>query len=153
MMPNELYLAAGRRYGKSKSRMEAQNVISIRADFDVTAASIAARDAARRLGFNAIDQARIATATSELARNILLHAGEGSVIISPVDHDDLRGIELIFEDEGPGIPGEYASSSNGNSMPATNGLGLAGSRRLMDELRIERRSGKGIQVICYKWLR
>jgi len=133
--------------------MEAQNVISIRADFDVTAASIAAREAARRLGFNAIDQARIATATSELARNILLHAGEGSVIISPVDHNDRRGIELIFEDDGPGMPGEYTYASNGTFVPGTNGVGLAGSRRLMDELRIESRAGKGTRVICYKWLR
>jgi serine/threonine-protein kinase RsbT len=152
MVPQEFHLAAGRRHGKRKSRMEAQNVISIRADFDVTAASIAAREAARRLGFNAIDQARIATATSELARNILLHAGEGSVIISPVDHDDRRGIELIFEDEGPGMPGEYSNSSNGSGQ-GDNGIGLAGSRRLMDELRIDAQAGHGTRVICYKWLR
>ncbi len=131
----------------------APSVISIRSDLDIIAARIAARDVARKLGFNAIDQARISTATSELTRNILLYAREGSVTIREINLNNRHGIELIFEDQGPGLPDpDYFEQAEPSGSPR-RGIGLHGSRRLMDQMGVETTSGVGTRIICHKWLR
>ncbi len=131
----------------------APHVVSIRSDADIIAARMAARDVARSMGFSAIDQARIATATSELARNILLYAGEGSVTIAPIRRDTLYGIEMIFEDQGPGIANLELLLSNGDATSMMSGLGLAGTRRLMDEMDIQSVVGQGTTITCRRWRR
>jgi serine/threonine-protein kinase RsbT len=130
---------------------EAPSVISIRTDLDIIAARMAARDTARRIGFNAIDQARIAAATSELARNILLYATEGNVTIREIFLNNRHGIELVFEDKGPGINDANRFMQNTTTRP--DGFGLAGSSRLMDQKDIETTIGVGTRIICHKWRR
>ena len=83
--------------------MAMPKVINIQSDLDIVAARMAARDMAKAMGFGAIDQARIATAISELARNIYLYAGEGTVTVSEVQQGIRKGLEVICEDQGPGI--------------------------------------------------
>jgi serine/threonine-protein kinase RsbT len=124
----------------------APSVVSIRSDWDIIAARMMARTVARTMGFNTIDQARIATATSELTRNIILYAGEGTVTIGQIQRGDRVGIELMFEDHGPGI---IEPLNNGGG----HGMGLSASRRLMDELHIESIPESGTSIICRKWLR
>lgn len=133
---------------------EALNIISVRSDLDIVAARMAVRLVARQMGFHAIDQARIATATSELTRNILTHAREGTVTMREIHMPPNRvGLEIIFEDQGPGI-----SDSNGHVSEAVNlengkQLGLAGASRLMDTMDIDSTTGIGTKIICQKWLR
>ncbi|NJN65986.1 MAG: anti-sigma regulatory factor [Chloroflexaceae bacterium] len=132
---------------------EALQVISIRSDLDIIAARMAAREIARKLGFSAVDQARIATATSELSRNILVHAEEGNVTIREIHAHNKRGIELIFEDKGPGIANANGLAQDDTVAPGKSGFGLSGSRRLMDQMDIETTIGVGTRIICQKWLR
>ncbi len=134
-------------------RMVALNVVSIRSEPDVIAARMAARDIARKMGFNAIDQARIATTASELARNIFIYAGEGTVTINQVQRNELYGIELMFEDQGPGIPDTTHPTSAAPVHGDTPGIGLLASRRLMDEMEITTSAGVGTRIICRKWRR
>jgi serine/threonine-protein kinase RsbT len=133
--------------------MAAHNVVTIRSDLDIVAARMAARDMARAIGFGAIDQARIATATSELARNIFVYAGEGSVTIYPVERDTHSGVEIIFNDRGPGIADVEQVLKDGFTTAGTMGMGLPGARRLMDELELTSTVGEGTTVTCRKWLR
>lgn len=132
--------------------MAAPHLISIRSDSDIIAARMAARDVARSMGFSAIDQARIATATSELTRNILVYAHEGTVTISQVQDNKRRGVEMIFEDEGPGIADidQFLQDNHPHGNPTC--MGLAGTRRLMDEMEIESTVGVGTRIVCRKWL-
>jgi serine/threonine-protein kinase RsbT len=132
---------------------EALHVISIRSDLDIIAARMAAREIARKIGFSAIDQARIATATSELSRNILVHAQEGNVTIREMHASHRHGIELIFEDKGPGIANANGFIQDDTLAPGKSGFGLSGSRRLMDRMDIETTIGVGTRIICQKWLR
>ncbi len=130
----------------------ALSVISIRSDLDIIAARMAVRDVARKIGFSTVDQARIATATSELTRNILVHANEGRVTIREVRSNNRRGIELIFEDQGPGIPDVNRTLKEDSVLAGASGFGLAGSRRLMDQMEIDTTIGLGSTITCYKWL-
>ncbi len=132
--------------------MAAPHLISVRSDSDIIAARMAARDMARSMGFSAIDQARIATATSELTRNILIYAGEGTVTLSQVQRDGRAGIEMVFADQGPGIADVEHLLQNGSTVGSVPGMGLAGTRRLMDDMDIESTIGEGTRVTCRKWL-
>lgn len=133
--------------------MVALNVVSIRSDSDIIAACMAARDAARRMGFSTTDQARIATATSELARNIVTYAGEGLVIINQVQHGQRRGIELIFEDQGPGgVDLSHVFSEAELAMPTTTTHMLPDTRRLVDDMQVETACNTGTRITCHKWL-
>lgn len=132
--------------------MSALNVVSILSDVDIVAARMAARDAARAIGFGAVDQARIATATSELTRNIVVCAGEGSVTISRLEVGGRRGIEIVFHNTGPAMvdhnqPFQEDVTRNGF------GVGVSAARRLMDELELQNITGMETIVICRKWLR
>ncbi len=133
--------------------MAAPHVVSISSDLDIIAARMAARDVARTMQFGAIDQARIATATSELARNIFVYAGEGEVIIYQVERNGRRGVEIMFSDHGPGIANVDRVLQDGYTTAGTAGMGLPGARRLMDEMEIETAVGVGTTIICRKWLR
>jgi serine/threonine-protein kinase RsbT len=149
----------------SDSQGTVPNAVTIRSDLDIVVARMAARDLSRRVGFNTIDQARIATVASELARNIIMHASEGTVTLSMVQHGNRCGIEMIFEDHGPGIeiePHYYPpqnmdgfddDSADGCSNNGHKGLGLAATRRMVDELDITTIPQQGTTIICRKWLR
>ena len=123
----------------------------IRSDLDIVIARTLARDTAKNLGFGAIDQARIATAVSELARNIFLYAGTGTVTVREIERTGRKGLEVICEDQGPGIANIDLVMRDGYSTSRGMGMGLPGAKRLMDEFDIRSEEGVGTTIICRKW--
>jgi len=118
---------------------------------------VAARSEVRALaaavGFRLLDQTRLATVTSELARNILKYAKRGRLIAQPTQGPRGRaGIRLIFEDKGPGIPDIDAAMRDGFTTDRGLGKGLPGSKRLVDEFHIESELGRGTRVTVVRWL-
>ncbi len=129
----------------------APNFISIRSDLDIIAARMAARDFARRLSFSTIDQARIATATSELARMVLSNAGEGSISLWEIQLDNRCGLELVFEDQRTNPQGSSSITSEWSNPYDTVVSGLTAVRRLMDEMEIKANNGSNPTITCRKW--
>jgi len=123
----------------------------IRSDLDIVIARTLARDTAKSLGFGPIDQARIATAVSELARNIFLYAGTGSVTVREVERNARKGIEIVCEDQGPGITNIDVAMQDGYSTSRGMGMGLPGAKRLMDEFDLKTQEGIGTTITCRKW--
>ena len=112
-----------------------------------------ARRIAAELGFRIIDQTRLATVASELARNVVKYAGRGRMILQPTESPFGRaGIRLIFEDRGPGIPDLGAAMRDGFSTGRGLGKGLPGAKRLVDEFHIESVVGRGTKVSIVRWL-
>lgn len=111
------------------------------------------RDAATRLDFGPTDVTRIVTAASELARNIYQYAGFGVMRWRPIQRTTGSGIELTFEDHGPGIANVEQARQRGFSTSRGKGLGLPGAERLMDEMEIWSQVGIGTTVVVRKWLR
>ncbi len=130
-----------------------ERTLLIRSDLDIVSARVEGRDMAKALGFGTIDQARIATAISELTRNIVLYAGEGTVTLRPIERGNRKGIEVVCEDHGPGIEDVNLVMQDGYSTSRGLGMGLPGAKRLMDEFEIESQVGKGTRVVARKWLR
>lgn len=131
--------------------MAQPKVAVIRSDLDIVIARTLARDTAKQLGFGAIDQARIATAVSELARNIFLYAGTGTVTVREIERPGRRGLEIVCEDQGPGIPDINLVMQDGYSTSRGMGMGLPGAKRLMDEFDLKSREGIGTTITCRKW--
>lgn len=123
----------------------------IRSDLDIVIARTMARDMAKLLGFGAIDQARIATAVSELARNMFLYAGSGTVTVREIERGGRKGLEIICDDQGPGITDINLVMQDGYSTSQGMGMGLPGAKRLMDEFDIRSREGQGTTITCRKW--
>ncbi|HEX8424028.1 MAG TPA: anti-sigma regulatory factor [Pyrinomonadaceae bacterium] len=127
--------------------------ISLESEHDIVVARGEVRAIAVALGFRLIDQTRLATVTSELARNIVKYAGRGQVIAQPTQAVDGRaGLRLIFEDEGGGIPDIPAAMRDGFSTGRGLGKGLPGSQRLMDEFKIESTPESGTRVTVVRWV-
>jgi len=120
---------------------------------DVVRARHRVRDLATELGFDLVAQTRIVTATSELARNTHLHGGGGTLTVTPVQDGRRRGLRLEFIDQGPGIADVSAALTDGWSSGGGLGLGLSGTRRLVDEFRIESTPGSGTRVEVVQWLK
>ena len=118
---------------------------------DVVAIRQAVRQRAVELGFNLVDQTKIVTAASELARNTVQHGGGGRVTIEAVEDFGRRGIRLTFEDEGPGIPNVELAMKDGFTTGGGLGLGLSGARRLSNDFSIESTVGKGTRVTITRW--
>ncbi len=133
--------------------MLSERLVPIRSDVDIVATRVAGRELARALGFGLVDQARIATAISELTRNIVQYAGEGEALIRALDHGGRVGIEIVLRDSGPGIPDIEQAMQDGGSTSGHLGMGLPGARRLMDEFAIESEVAAGTTVTIRKWLR
>jgi serine/threonine-protein kinase RsbT len=133
--------------------MPKERTIPIRSDLDIVTARVEGRELAKELGFGVIDQARIATAISELTRNIVQYAEEGEAIMRPIEVGGRVGIEIICQDEGPGIPDIDLAMQDGFSTSKSMGMGMPGAKRLMDEFEIESEVGIGTTVIIRKWLR
>lgn len=111
------------------------------------------RTIASKLGFRMIDQTRLVTVTSELARNIVKYAHRGRMMAQPLDAAQGRvGLRLIFEDDGPGIPDIDAAMRDGFSTGRGLGKGLPGSKRLVDVFEIESEVGRGTRVTVVRWL-
>ena len=135
--------------------VSASQTIAISTDADIIAARQAVRQLAVQLGFGGMDQSRIATAVSELARNVLRYAtdGSGDVCIGQI-HDTAErvGIEVVVRDSGPGIADIERAMQQGFSSGKGLGLGLSGTKRLMDEMVLQSEPGKGTTVTIRKWL-
>lgn len=123
--------------------------VDIKEDFDIVKARATARSVAAGLGFGVVDQTRIATAVSEIARNALIHGSGGKMTVSALDQK--KGLEIVIIDQGPGIPDIDQAMKDGYSTTGGLGLGLGGAKRLTDELYIES-SSVGTKVTMRKWL-
>ena len=127
--------------------------IALESEHDIIIARSEVRAIAARLGFRLLDQTRLATVTSELARNVVKYARRGRMIAQPLDATQARaGLRLIFEDSGPGIPDVTAAMRDGFSTGRSLGKGLPGSKRLVDHFEIESEVGRGTRVTVVRWL-
>lgn len=125
--------------------------IEIRSDLDIVLARQKAREMAGTVGFTGSELAVIATAISELARNIVSYAGKGIIRVS-LERDHQRwGIVVVAEDQGPGIENIDLAMQDGYSTSNSLGLGLPGVKRLMDSFVIQSSRGKGTTVLIRKW--
>lgn len=129
------------------------HVIEVQAERDIVTARSTARQIAVSLGFGAIDQSRIATAVSELTRNIVRYATDGRGQVTVRGTQDRPGIEVIVSDEGPGIADLDLVMQDGYTSGGGMGLGLPGTKRLMDEMQIESQPGRGTTITIRKWRR
>ncbi|MEV5115486.1 anti-sigma regulatory factor [Peribacillus frigoritolerans] len=133
--------------------MEFQSCVKIINEWDIVAARQLGRNVAKELGFGTVDQARITTAISELARNIYLYAGQGGVSIEKLNINGKSGLKIIAEDQGPGIEDIRRVMEDGYTTSGGLGAGLPGAKRLMDDFDIESIPGEGTKIIATKWLR
>ena len=109
------------------------------------------RECAAELGFSVLDQTRLVTAASELGRNTLVHGGGGTMQLEAFVKNDRRGLRLTFEDKGPGIADLEQAMTNGFTTNGGLGLGLGGSKRLVDEFEVVSRVGEGTRVTATRW--
>lgn len=123
----------------------------IQSSEDVVRVRQAVRQRAVELGFNLIDQTKIVTAASELARNTLQYGGGGYVHVDTLEEGPRRGLRLTFVDEGPGIPDIDLALRDGYTSGTGLGLGLAGARRLSNDFHIDTRVGEGTRVTIVRW--
>ena len=134
-------------------RVLAARQVKIASEKDVAVARQMVRAVAQQRGFDPFATAAITTAASELGRNIWVHAAGGSVAIEELVEGERAGIRLRFEDEGPGIANIPAVLAGGHSSIRSLGLGLAGSRRLVDQFDLQTSIGVGTTVTVVKWAR
>ena len=133
--------------------MSKRETIEIRIESDIVLARKAGRDLAADIGFKTIDCVKIATAISELARNIFQYANEGRITICQAMAESSKtGIEILAADSGPGIDDVDLAMSDGYSTSNGLGLGLPGTRRLVDEFEVRSKAGKGTSVRAVKWV-
>ena len=131
--------------------MAEETVVPIRVDSDIVTARQLGRALASRVGFSSGEATLIATAISELSRNIVLYATQGEIIVASVENGVRRGVVVVARDKGPGIADVRRATAGGYSTSGGLGLGLAGVRRLMDEFEIVSDVGIGTTVTAKKW--
>ncbi|MBI4319725.1 MAG: ATP-binding protein [Chloroflexi bacterium] len=125
--------------------------VPIRSETDILLARQQGRQMAAALGLTVIDQVATATAISELARNIVQYATSGEIVLRIIELEGRRGIVVIAQDGGPGISDIQRVLRGGYSTSGGLGLGVSGTRRLMDEFEIDSQIGKGTTVTVKKW--
>lgn len=118
---------------------------------DVVRVRQIARSWATELKFSLVDQTKLVTAASELARNTLEHGHGGTMLVEQVENGVRRGIKLVFEDHGPGIPDINLALRDGYTTGTGLGLGLSGSKRLVNEFEIKSEAGRGTTVTIIRW--
>ena len=132
--------------------MPPEQRILISTDADIVSARTHAKSLAATLGFSRTDQTVIAAAVSEIARNIVVYAGTGEIVLRAQRGDGRWGLMVVASDEGPGIPELEKALTDGYSTSGSLGVGLPGSRRLMDSLEIDSEVGRGTTVTMVKWI-
>ena len=133
---------------------ELASVIPIESDADVVAARQRARELAIEIDLTSTDQTLLATAISEVARNITTYAKRGEVVLTVIADDvGRRGIQVVARDEGPGIENLELALQDGYTSGEGLGLGLPGARRLVDDFKIETALGRGTKVTLIMWAR
>lgn len=134
--------------------MTVQSCVEVNREWDIVVARQTGRKIAKEQGFGDVDQARITTAISELARNIFLYAKSGEIYITVVVNEKgQKGLKVVAEDKGPGIPDVRSAMKDGYSSSGGLGAGLSGVKRLMDNFEIQTKTNEGTVVTAIKWLR
>lgn len=127
--------------------------LTVASDADVVRVRQAVRDLAIGAKLSLVDQTKLVTATSELARNTLVYGGGGEVTAALVDRAGRTGVEILFSDDGPGIPDLDLALTDGWTSGNGMGLGLSGTKRLVDEFEIDTAPGAGTRIRILKWKR
>lgn len=125
--------------------------VPLKSPSDIVAARQLVRQWASEMKFSLVDQTKIVTAASELARNTLQHGGGGRMELSLEENGAFQGLRLVFEDKGPGIVDLDLAMKDGYTTGGGMGLGLSGSKRLMSDFKIETKVGEGTRVIVTRW--
>jgi serine/threonine-protein kinase RsbT len=128
----------------------AADVLTIQAEADVVSARQKVRNVAAKLGFTLVDQTKLVTAASELARNTLIHGGGGALHVQTLN-GPRTGLRLVFEDKGPGIPDIGLALRDGFTTGNGLGLGLGGAKRLVNEFEIQSQPGEGTRITLTRW--
>ena len=126
-------------------------LIALRSTDDIIKARQLVRDCAVLQGLSLVDQTKVVTAASELARNTLVHGGGGEMCLQAVNEGTRRGVQVTFTDQGPGIADVELAMTDGYTTRGGLGLGLSGSKRLVNEFAIESKPGKGTTVRIVRW--
>ncbi|MEU4559141.1 ATP-binding protein [Actinoplanes sp. NPDC023936] len=127
--------------------------LPVSTDQDVVRVRQLVRTVAVAVKLSLVDQTKLVTAASELARNTLVYGGGGEVVVSRVRSDRRPGIRIVFADQGPGIADLDLALTDGYTTGGGLGLGLSGARRLVDEFEIQTEVGKGTTITVTKWCR
>jgi serine/threonine-protein kinase RsbT len=138
---------------ESREKVVDETLVEIKSDLDIIAARQKGRALAAALEFSPSELTLIATAISELARNIVLYAKRGDVTLRWIERGGLRGILVRASDRGPGIEDVHRVLQGGYSTSRSLGLGLSGVKRLMDEFEIDSKPGSGTRVTVRKWVK
>jgi serine/threonine-protein kinase RsbT len=131
--------------------IETREAVPIVADDDIVRVRQRVRDWAVTIGFSLVDQTKLVTAASELARNTLVYGHGGTVLLEAVTNDTRRGLRLTFEDHGPGIPDLQQALTAGFTTGSGLGLGLSGAKRLSHDFEITSSPGQGTRVVIARW--
>ena len=124
----------------------------VKSEEDVVRVRQVVRQWAVQMRFGLVDQTKIVTAASELARNALIHGGGGEVELASIQNDKSKGLQLTFSDNGPGIADISQAMTDGYTTGTGLGLGLSGSKRLMNDFDIDSAPGKGTRITVIKWI-
>ncbi|WP_341528948.1 anti-sigma regulatory factor [Nostoc sp. UHCC 0302] len=131
--------------------MQKVETMSIQSPADIVLVRQAVRELAVRLGFSLVDQTKVVTAASEIARNTLDYGGGGTVKLEALEEGNRRGLQLTFEDSGPGIADIDLALKDGYTTGKGLGMGLSGTKRLMNEFNIVSHVGEGTCITITKW--
>jgi serine/threonine-protein kinase RsbT len=126
-------------------------VLPLQSEHNIVASRQMVRTLCQALKFSLVDQTKMITAASELSRNTLIHGGGGQMRWTYVERDGRRGLRLDFEDQGPGIPDTVLAMTDGWTSGSGMGLGLPGSKRLVNDFELESKPGEGTRVSITKW--
>jgi serine/threonine-protein kinase RsbT len=131
--------------------VEKRDLVPIATDDDIVRVRQRVRDAAVSLGFSLVDQTKLVTAASELARNTLVYGLGGTLLLEVVTADRRQGVRLTFEDKGPGIADTATALQDGYTTGGGLGLGLSGAKRLSQEFELYSKPGEGTRVTIARW--
>ncbi|AVT33034.1 MULTISPECIES: anti-sigma regulatory factor [unclassified Plantactinospora] len=135
------------------AKLTTPQLVTISSDADVVRVRQLVRTAAVAVSLSLVDQTKLVTAASELARNTLVYGGGGGAEVDVVDSGRRKGIRIVFSDDGPGIADLELALTDGYTSGGGLGLGLGGARRLVDEFEVDTGKGRGTRVTITKWAR
>ena len=133
------------------TRLLRSETIPVRTERDILLVRQLVRERATELNFSLLDLTRLVTAASELGRNTLIHGGGGTMLLETLANDERRGVRLTFDDKGPGIADLDQAMTDGFTTKGGLGLGLPGSKRLVNEFEVVSRVGEGTRVTATRW--
>jgi serine/threonine-protein kinase RsbT len=128
-----------------------QGEAPLRSEHDIVLARQQVRRLTQQLGFSLVDQTKMVTAASELARNAFIYGHGGTMMWEIVQHNSRNGLKLLFADEGPGIPNMDLAMTDGWTSGTGLGMGLTGAKRLVNDFEIDSRVGAGTRVTIVRW--